>query len=95
MIEETKFAELYGVDIIKYTLENQNGFSVTVMNSSQNKQIRLVDSKSSETAISGTNIKVGGEVPTGTITVPSGLEEFYLYIYNTSTGITKLILTYE
>ena len=69
--------------------------SVTVMNSSQNKQIRLVDSKSSETAISGTNIKVGGEVPTGTITVPSGLEEFYLYIYNTSTGITKLILTYE
>ena len=32
MIEETKFAELYGVDIIKYTLENQNGFSVTVMN---------------------------------------------------------------
>jgi len=69
--------------------------SVTVMNSSQNKQIRLVDSKSSETAISGTNIKVGGEVPTGTITVPSGLEEFYLYINNASTGITKLILTYE
>lgn len=69
--------------------------SVTVMNSSQNKQIRLVDSKSSETAISGTNIKVGGDVPTGTITVPSGLEEFYLYINNASTGITKLILTYE
>lgn len=32
MINETNFGELYGVDVTKYTLENQNGFSVSVIN---------------------------------------------------------------
>ncbi len=32
MIKESNFGELYGVDIIKYTLENENGFSVSVIN---------------------------------------------------------------
>lgn len=32
MITENKFGELYGVDVIKYTLENLNGFSVSLIN---------------------------------------------------------------
>ena len=32
MITETHFGELYGVDIIKYTLENANGMQVSVIN---------------------------------------------------------------
>ena len=32
MIKETNFGELYGVDITKYTLSNQNDFSVSVIN---------------------------------------------------------------
>ena len=32
MIKETNFGELYGVDITKYILSNQNDFSVSVIN---------------------------------------------------------------